>query len=365
MLTKFLNLLFVSSDSYLKQQLNLFFSDKSLIDINLSFADDLYSANKVLETSKTDLILLDVLALSESQHKIFSFITIRKNTHPVIVLINDKQDYDLVDELRNCGACDFLEKLKLDFDSIFRSITYAMEGYKKDKEIKSLKLIIEDTEDAKVSKLIDENSRIIHECERIKLREYKLFLEYKQERFLNGLLVDSLKSVSLAGLLEGMIDKIVDEPWIAVEASGAIFLKEDDPNKFVLKAQKDLHQELIDKYSVIDIVENNLAKRAIVGNVLYVNIRDDDNILKSLNLEITGYYCVPIKSTNINDLQGFLLLFSKNNILKDPMIERFFVYLGHILSLVIQRRKMELVLQEANQTLLKKEKILKQKLNDK
>ena len=111
---------------------------------------------------------------------------------------------------------------------------------------------------------------------------------------MNSLLQISLENTSLEELLDRSLDVILSVSWLKVLPKGAIFLVEDEPDVLIMKAYRELNENLLAKCIKVSFGKCLCGKAAATGKIVFADHIDSDHTTSYDGIIPHGHYNVPI-----------------------------------------------------------------------
>ncbi len=180
---------------------------------------------------------------------------------------------------------------------------------------------------------------IIRDVSERKRGEEEIRQSHQNRAVLNRLLQISLEDISLEEMLEQTIDHLISIPWLALESEGSIFLVEDDPAVLVLKAQRNLPDQLLAMCARIPFGRCVCGRAASSGKIEFLDHVDKRHDNEYEGMTAHGHYCVPIKSAG--KLLGVLNLSVMAGHHRDEKEEEFLLAAADVLAGIIERQQAE------------------------
>ncbi|MBF0423563.1 MAG: PAS domain S-box protein [Magnetococcales bacterium] len=168
---------------------------------------------------------------------------------------------------------------------------------------------------------------------------------------ITALLETSLEPLTFKRQLEVALEIITTVPWIQVDSKSAIFLCDSAHGRFELAAQLDLPEELANTCGQIilghclcgQVIQNGRIVTSAPGDQYLYHMPCHDSEAGS------GHHCVPIQSGN--NLLGVLNLFVSHGHECNSREEAFLITVSRTLAAVIERRRMEESIHQAQREL--------------
>ncbi|HXK37320.1 MAG TPA: diguanylate cyclase, partial [Candidatus Paceibacterota bacterium] len=167
--------------------------------------------------------------------------------------------------------------------------------------------------------------------------------QHRMREALGTLLQMSLETVSLEQLLGRALDHLVSIDWLALNATGAIFLVEDDPEVLVMKAQRGLGTPLLDSCARVRFGRCLCGQAASSGEITFADRVDDRHETRYEEISPHGHYCVPILSAG--RVLGVINLYVKEGHRPDEREEEFLRAAASVLAGIIERKRTEETIQ--------------------
>ncbi len=133
---------------------------------------------------------------------------------------------------------------------------------------------------------ITERKRIENEIQR----------NYDTQGALNILLRLSLENIPFDEILEQALDLVLSIPWLALEAKGAIFLIEHEPDVLVMKAQNNLEEPIRMLCARVPFGKCLCGRAASMQKTQFSDHIDERHEISYEGMMSHGHYCVPILS---------------------------------------------------------------------
>jgi PAS domain S-box-containing protein len=169
--------------------------------------------------------------------------------------------------------------------------------------------------------------------------ERRIKRNYEIQSVLNGLLRISLTDISLEKQLQLFLKHIVSVSPLALEAKGAIFLVEDDPDVLVLKAQHGLPESLLSMCGRVPFGRCLCGRAALSGEMQFADYVDERHENRYEGILQHGHYCVPILFGG--KVLGVINLYVGEGHTRDGMEAGFLGAVSDVMAGIIQRKKAE------------------------
>lgn len=188
---------------------------------------------------------------------------------------------------------------------------------------------------------IDESAALRQRIATLKITETgrELELNYIIGTAVNALLRLSLEDYSLAELLYKALDIILSEPSFAFESKGSIFLVEEEPEVFVMKAQRGLTAPLLTKCARIPFSKCLCGRAATIKKIVFVGHIDDRHEISYEGMTPHGHYCVPIMLAG--STLGGINLYVRDGHIRLRGEEEFLNAAANTLAGIIKRKRAE------------------------
>ncbi|MGE5499057.1 MAG: response regulator, partial [Syntrophothermus sp.] len=163
--------------------------------------------------------------------------------------------------------------------------------------------------------------------------------EYRLNNSVNAILSLSIDNISLDELLKRALMHILSLPWLSLQASGCIFLKERKGNSLIMKAQNNLNKLLLEQCATLPVGKCLCGLAAQYKKCLYVPNVDERHSITYPDMPPHGHLCVPIM--NQDELFGIINIYVKENHEVSSLEDEFFRIISGYLALVIQKKYAE------------------------
>lgn len=180
------------------------------------------------------------------------------------------------------------------------------------------------------------------------------------QQSLSALLQISLESISLEEVFERTLQLLFAIPWLALEAKGAIFVREEGTFGLSMKAQIGMPDELLHSCALVPFGRCLCGKAAESRQIVFADCVDERHETHYPGMQPHGHYCVPILSGRLT--LGVINLYLKHGHVKRPEDEEFLSSVADILAGTIKRVRSEESLLEHEAQLLAAEEIQKRLL---
>ncbi|MBF0613769.1 MAG: response regulator [Magnetococcales bacterium] len=164
---------------------------------------------------------------------------------------------------------------------------------------------------------------------------------------INTLLQTALEPLSLKEQLAKALEIILDVPWLAVQARGAIFLADPRTRRLTLIVQKGLSQGLLSHCSVVEPGFCLCGRAAQRGELVFADRVGDDHDVRYPGMQPHGHYCVPIIARGVVlGVYNLYLSVGHQRVLEE---EKFLEAVANTLAGLIERKRMEADLRQAKE----------------
>lgn len=117
---------------------------------------------------------------------------------------------------------------------------------------------------------------------------------YDAEAVINTLLSVALKDIPLEKVLQEAIDSILAIPWLSIESKGCIFLIEGSPPCLVMRAQRNLGNDLLNSCANVSFGKCLCGRAALSHKNLFCPKVDERHDIRPKDMTPHGHYCIPI-----------------------------------------------------------------------
>ncbi|MBF0272210.1 MAG: response regulator [Magnetococcales bacterium] len=164
---------------------------------------------------------------------------------------------------------------------------------------------------------------------------------------INTLLQTALEALSLEEQLHKALEIILNIPWLAVQARGAIFLAEPPTGRLILLAQKGLSEGLLSHCAVVEPGYCLCGRSAQQGRLIFADRVGPDHEVRYPGMQPHGHYCVPIISRGV--VLGVYNLYLGVGHVRAPEEEAFLEAVANTLAGLIERKRVEADLRQAKE----------------
>lgn len=182
-----------------------------------------------------------------------------------------------------------------------------------------------------------------------KRADEELHRNYAIQAAINSILSLSLENIGLEELLVRTLELILSIPWLATASKGNLFLVEDDPPVLVMKAQRDIPEEIQKKCAKVPFGKCICGQAALTGKVQFVECVDSRHEIMHDFSFPHGHYCVPIISAA--KTLGVINIYLKEGHKRNKEEEDFLVDIANTLAGTIERKQAEKALRESQERL--------------
>jgi PAS domain S-box-containing protein len=175
-------------------------------------------------------------------------------------------------------------------------------------------------------------------------------------RVLNSLLLMQLENASVDSILKYTLDQILSIEWLALKASGAIFLVEDDPGNLVLKVEKGLAEPVKKSCANVKFGECLCGSAALSGEIVFDDHVDKDHSIHYEGISDHGHYCVPIISAGKKVL-GVITTYVTAGRVKNRKEMEFLGSVANVLAGILERKRIEKEKETLKEHLVRSEKM--------
>ncbi len=117
---------------------------------------------------------------------------------------------------------------------------------------------------------------------------------FDMQSVINSILKDAQEEIALTDILQRAIEHVLSLDWLSVRLMGSISLIEDEPDILVMKAQKNLPEELLLACARVRLGECICGRAAAQKTVQFMDHMDHRHEICNENAGPHGHYCVPI-----------------------------------------------------------------------
>jgi signal transduction histidine kinase len=207
----------------------------------------------------------------------------------------------------------------------------------------------EDKVPLQVVELIESLTPLIGEAVRRFNLEDELRWDHETQKVINWIMGLSFKDISLEGLLERALERILSIPWLPLKTMGAIFLVEEDPEVLAMKTQIGLPDLLRQSCSRVPFDRCLCGQAARTKEIQFANHLEEGRHDPVGATHPHGHYCVPMLSEN--RVLGVIDLYLQEQYQDDEKKKEFLQILAKALVSIIERKRAEEVVRESEKQL--------------
>lgn len=185
--------------------------------------------------------------------------------------------------------------------------------------------------------------------------ERRLETSLRTQQAISSLLQISLESNSLEEVFERTLQLLFSIPWLALEAKGAIFVREEGTLSLSMRAQIGMPDELLHSCAEVPFGRCLCGRAAENRQIVFTSCVDEQHETQYPGMAAHGHYCVPILSGKL--VLGVINLYLKDGHVRRSEDERFLSSVADILAGTIKRVQTEETLLAHEAQLLAAEEI--------
>jgi len=170
-----------------------------------------------------------------------------------------------------------------------------------------------------------------------------------EQSVVNALMRYSFEKPDIENVLDRCLRMLLSLSWLALESKGCIYLTGSEPETLILKAQKNLPESLQKSCAKIKFGQCLCGKAARERKIQFVSTVDEKHEIKYEGMTTYGHYCVPIMSGQ--KLLGVINLYLPEKCRRNRMKEDFLLTVSNALATIIERRRAEQGLIQAQKEL--------------
>ncbi len=198
---------------------------------------------------------------------------------------------------------------------------------------------LESKVEERTSRLSALNKQLSLEIEERKRVDKELIRSFDLQRTINSILELSLEDISLSQLLETVLHRLLELPGFSHESRGAVFLVEDAPDRLIMKAQKGMSEESIEKCRDVPFGKCLCGKAAASGRQLFSDCITELHEIKESDPHPHGHYCIPIISDGA--VLGLINITLQEGAVRERLEEGFLDSVSRAVAGVILRKRVE------------------------
>jgi PAS domain S-box-containing protein len=169
---------------------------------------------------------------------------------------------------------------------------------------------------------------------------------YQIQAAIGSILELSVQPLSLEEQLGRVLDLLLDLPWIALEQRGCIFLADESNESLRMVAHRAMADSMVQQCARVPFGSCLCGRVAQTGELLFTNCVDSNHERRTENMAPHGHYCVPV--TSHGKVLAVVTLYVRENHRQEPFETEFLKAVANTLSGLIERRRAEEALQQAN-----------------
>lgn len=169
---------------------------------------------------------------------------------------------------------------------------------------------------------------------------------YEMLAAMNALLSLSMEDESVTGFLKRALNLVLSLKWLTFESKGCIFLADKAEKTLHIEVQQGLPDVLLTMCSTLPFGHCLCGRAAIDRTIQFTDCLDDRHEVRYEGIAQHGHYCVPILSGD--RVLGVLNLYVRKEHVRDQKEEEFLRTVTNTLGGVIERKRAEKDLRNAN-----------------
>lgn len=197
---------------------------------------------------------------------------------------------------------------------------------------------------------------IFHDITARKEVEEEIRRSYEALTLINELLQISLKEIPLGSFLDRVLDNILAVPWVSFESRGCIFLIEEDPEVLVMRAHKNLDENVQDLCARVPLGRCLCGRAASTGQAQISSHMDERHENRCEGMTEHGHHCIPIVSEG--RVLGVINLYVPPEHVCSAHARRILDSVASALAGAIERKRIEEEQQQLLQALAEQNEII-------
>lgn len=173
--------------------------------------------------------------------------------------------------------------------------------------------------------------------------------DYEMQLAISSLLELSLRPGPLNELLAGSLDLLLGLPWLALETKGCVFLFDEGRQTLHMIAERGMPRELLERCASVAAGYCLCGQAAGANEVVFASHVDARHTTITKDMKPHGHYCIPISTEH--RVLGVLNLYLSAGHERRAAEERFLLSVAKVLSGLIERKRGEEALCDANDQL--------------
>ncbi|MBF0380290.1 MAG: DUF3365 domain-containing protein [Magnetococcales bacterium] len=192
-----------------------------------------------------------------------------------------------------------------------------------------------------ISNKVGENTSIIAIKEDITERkkiERKIRSSLTFQTIISHLLRSGILPLTIEELCDYTLDLVLTVPGFAIEAKGAVFMRDTDLDKMVLKSHRNLSEELIAKLDQ-QSSETGVCRIAAANQRFFFSEYIEGGESSLLEMAPFGHYCVPIIFNN--QILGMITIYVPPGYQREQDEDNFLTTVANTVASIIKRKEAE------------------------
>ena len=170
----------------------------------------------------------------------------------------------------------------------------------------------------------------------------------QSQQIISSLLAISLLDLPMDALLEQALDLLFSIPWLSLESKACIFLAEGDPKVLVMKAQRGIAPELLERCGRLEYGRCLCGRAAQERRLVFAGHVDEHHEIQSSQGKDHDHYCVPMAQGD--EVLGVINLYVSQGPPRSEVEESFLHSFANALAGVIGRRQMQMALRDSEES---------------
>ncbi|MEO5377638.1 MAG: PAS domain S-box protein [Magnetococcus sp. DMHC-6] len=172
---------------------------------------------------------------------------------------------------------------------------------------------------------------------------------YRVRLTISSLLETALEPLSLELQLEVTLDILHTLPWLAKQQQGSIFLADEASQELVLVAHRGMPSNIVKSCQRVAFGHCLCGRAAKTQELLFADDHSQEHEIQFEGMKPHSHYCVPIMFAK--RLLGVLNIYLPAGHIRNADEESILQTIVHTLATIIERRRMESVLQATHEKL--------------
>jgi diguanylate cyclase (GGDEF)-like protein/PAS domain S-box-containing protein len=186
---------------------------------------------------------------------------------------------------------------------------------------------------------------IAKDISELKKAENERIINYQNQNVISELLRISFKDIRLEEVLHQFLDLLFSVTWLSLQSKGAILLIEEESRMLVMRAQRNLSEEIKAMCAKVVFGRCICGRAAESGKIMFVDSVDELHENRYEGIIQHGHYCIPIIFKE--KIMGVINLYVQEGHIRNQQEEDFLNAVAIVLAGIIDRKLSEEAIKEA------------------